>query len=52
MSSYLAVSISSATGEWPTPQWLVDQLGAGFGPFDLDPAASHDNHKAPVYLHP
>ena len=29
---------------------LARQLADEFGPFDLDPAASHDNHKAPRYL--
>ena len=24
---------------WGTPNWLFDALGAGFGPFDLDPCA-------------
>lgn len=35
--------------DWPTPQWLVDKLAAEFGPFDLDPAASPDNAKAPRF---
>jgi phage N-6-adenine-methyltransferase len=36
--------------EWPTPQWLADQLAAEFGPFDLDPAATESNAKAPAYF--
>jgi site-specific DNA-methyltransferase (adenine-specific) len=33
---------------WPTPQWLVDQLAEEFAPggFDLDPAATAENAKA------
>lgn len=37
------------TDEWPTPRWLVDQLAAEFGPFDLDPAATAGNAKAPMF---
>lgn len=37
------------TTEWSTPYWLVEQLAAEFGPFDLDPAATPDNAKAPVF---
>jgi DNA (cytosine-5)-methyltransferase 1 len=37
------------TDEWPTPQWLVDQLADEFGPFDLDPAAAPGNAKAPAF---
>jgi phage N-6-adenine-methyltransferase len=36
--------------EWPTPQWLVDQLAEEFGPFDLDPASTTENAKAPAYF--
>jgi phage N-6-adenine-methyltransferase len=38
--------------EWPTPQWLVDELAAEFAPggFDLDPAATPGNAKAPRYF--
>ena len=49
MTSYFEAACSSATPEWPTPQWLVDQLAAEFGPFDLDPAATAQNAKAPVF---
>ena len=47
--SYHETASSSASPEWPTPQWIVDQLAAEFGPFDLDPAATEDNAKAPVF---
>ena len=47
--TYMAVATSSASPEWPTPQWLVDQLAAEFGPFDLDPAATAANAKAPTF---
>lgn len=42
----------NGTTEWPTPQWLVDQLAAEFAPegFNLDPAASPENTKAPEYF--
>jgi phage N-6-adenine-methyltransferase len=41
---------SGITG-WPTPQWLVDQLAEEFAPggFDLDPAATAANAKAPRF---
>ena len=40
------------TTEWSTPAWLVDDLAAEFAPdgFDLDPAATPDNAKAPRYF--
>jgi site-specific DNA-methyltransferase (adenine-specific) len=43
---------ASSTGitEWPTPQWLVDQLAEEFGTFDLDPAAAVSNAKAPAFF--
>lgn len=47
--TYHAVASSSASPEWPTPQWLVDLLAAEFGPFDLDPAATAENAKAPKF---
>ena len=40
------VHFSSASDNWPTPDGFADQ----FGPFDLDPCADHDNHKAPTYF--
>jgi phage N-6-adenine-methyltransferase len=44
-------SYPNGTNEWPTPQWLVDQLAAEFasGGFDLDPAATAENAKAPRF---
>ena len=38
--------------EWATPQWLVDELAEEFAPggFDLDPAATAGNAKAPRYF--
>ena len=40
-------SYPNGTTEWPTPQWLVDQLAEEFAPggFDLDPAAAPGNAK-------
>ena len=35
---------SSATDDWPTPQWLFDALHAEFS-FTLDPCASKENAK-------
>lgn len=32
MSAYFEVVTSRASDEWFTPQWLVDQLAAEFGP--------------------
>lgn len=48
--TYREVSHSSKSAEWPTPAWLVEQLAAEFGPFDLDPAATADNAKAPAFF--
>jgi phage N-6-adenine-methyltransferase len=48
--SYLRVVTSKASDEWPTPQWLVDQCAAEFGPFDTDPAATADSAQAPVFF--
>lgn len=30
---------------WATPQWLFDYCNVKYGPFDIDVAASQDNHK-------
>jgi phage N-6-adenine-methyltransferase len=46
----MATATSSASDEWPTPQWLVRVLADEFGPFDLDPAATAENAKAPRYF--
>lgn len=35
--------------EWSTPIWLFEQLSHEFGSFDLDPAATPENAKAPNY---
>lgn len=40
---------SKASDEWYTPQWLVDQCAAEFGPFDTDPAATPATSQAPVF---
>ena len=37
--------MTSTTSEWATPQYLFDELNAEFGPFDLDPCATEENHK-------
>ena len=47
--SYMETATRSESPEWPTPQWLVDQLAAEFGPFDTDPAATRSNAKAPLF---
>lgn len=39
---------SSNSDEWETPQALFDALDAEFG-FDMDVAASHENHKKDTY---
>ncbi len=49
MSTYLEAATSSKSDEWPTPAWLVDALADEFGPFDLDPAATAGNAKAPAW---
>lgn len=43
-----AVMFSSNSDEWATPQWLFDELNNEFN-FDLDPCASDENHKTPIY---
>lgn len=34
-----------STVEWATPDWLFRELEMEFGPFDLDPASTHENAK-------
>ncbi len=34
---------------WQTPQWLFNWLNRQYGPFDVDLAASHANHKLSNY---
>lgn len=41
--------VTWTTDDWATPWPLVNELAAEFGPFDLDPAASTDNAKAPRF---
>lgn len=36
--------VSSKSNEWPTPQWLFDELDAEFR-FTLDPCSTHENAK-------
>lgn len=40
----LAVHFSSRSDEWPTPQWLFEELHREFN-FDLDPCSTHANAK-------
>lgn len=49
VDGWMSVMASSASDNWPTPQWVVDMLAAEFGPFDLDPAADAGNAKAPAF---
>lgn len=43
------VHFSSATCEWPTPQWLFDALRREFA-FTLDPCATAENAKCPRFF--
>lgn len=45
-----SVHFSSASDEWPTPQDFFEQCNAEFGPLDLDPCSTHENHKCPRYF--
>jgi phage N-6-adenine-methyltransferase len=47
----LAVHFSSATDQWPTPQWFFDALDAEFG-FDLDVCASPEHAKCRRFFEP
>jgi phage N-6-adenine-methyltransferase len=47
--NYLNVVTSRASDEWPTPEWLVGQYAAEFGPFDTDPAATALSAQAPIF---
>lgn len=40
---------SSASDDWATPAWLFRELEHIYGPFDLDPAATKENAKAPRF---
>lgn len=41
--------MTSATDNWPTPQWLFDQLNEQYS-FTLDAAADDENHKCERYF--
>jgi site-specific DNA-methyltransferase (adenine-specific) len=43
-----SVFLSSQTVEWPTPQWLYDELNKEFG-FTVDVAADPTNTKCPKF---
>ena len=43
------VIFSSASDEWSTPQNVYDQLNDEFN-FNLDPCATHENHKCNRYF--
>lgn len=45
----IALFSSKKSDEWGTPQFLFDKLNAEFN-FNLDVAASHDNHKCYFYF--
>lgn len=47
--TYHDVARRSGSDNWATPWWLVAELAAEFGPFDLDPAADEANAKAPEF---
>lgn len=49
MTGYLQTVTSRASDEWYTPQWLVNQYAAEFGPFDTDPAATPETAQAPLF---
>ncbi len=44
-----AVHFSSRTDDWSTPPDFFAKVEAEFGPFDLDPCATAENAKAPMY---
>ena len=44
------VMISSKTCNWATPHDFFLKLDCRFGPFDLDPCASHSNAKCDKYF--
>lgn len=43
------VMFSSKSDEYATPQEVFDQLDAEFH-FNLDPCATDENHKCPIYF--
>lgn len=50
MTRLSRVVFSSAKSDWRTPRALFDRLNRQWGPFDLDAAASEDNHLCDVWL--
>ena len=48
-SRLTAGMFSSTTDLWATPQAFFDELNAEFH-FDLDPCATHENAKCPIYF--
>jgi len=46
----LEVMGSSRSDNWPTDPAVFRNLELRFGPFDLDPCASHENAKCPRYF--
>lgn len=45
-----AVMTSSASDDWATDPAFVAAQARAFGPFTLDPCATHQNHKAAAYF--
>ena len=41
---------SSKSEDWETPAWLIEEIDAKYGEFDLDPAATAANAKARNYF--
>lgn len=39
-----------SSDEWSTPQYVVDIMAMGYGPFDLDPCCRAETAKAPAYF--
>lgn len=48
MTTFSTVHFSSQSCEWPTPQWLFDELNKEFN-FDLDACATKKNAKCKRY---
>jgi phage N-6-adenine-methyltransferase len=46
----LKTLFSSKKDDWETPMKIFLQLEKEFGPFDLDPCASHQNNKCSNYF--
>ena len=45
----MKVHYSSKSNEWTTPQFLFDYLDSIYN-FELDPCATHENHKCDKYF--